>query len=116
MAGATRLICAAADLVDGGLGVRFATATGDSAFAVRFRGQVYGYINHCPHRGGELDWRPGDFFDAAGLYLICATHGALFCPADGSCVAGPCRGARLRAVVLHERGDRVWLDDETKDL
>ena len=52
MAGATRLICAAADLVDGGLGVRFATATGDSAFAVRFRGQVYGYINHCPHRGG----------------------------------------------------------------
>jgi len=41
----------------------------------------------------ELDWQPGEFFDIAGVYLVCSTHGAIFEPNSGLCVAGPCRGA-----------------------
>ena len=49
-----------------------------AAFAVRFRGRVRAFLNRCGHLPVELDWEEGRFFDASGLYLICATHGALY--------------------------------------
>ena len=109
------MICASAELLDGGDGVRFAVMQGGrevAAFAVRFRGQVYAYINRCAHVAVELDWQPGRFFDGDGLYLICATHGALYRPESGACVAGPCRGARLEPVPVIERNGGVFLKDE----
>ena len=33
-----------------------------------------------------------------GKYLICATHGAVFAPATGECLLGPCQGDRLDTV------------------
>ena len=51
---------------------------------------------------------PGDFFDASKLYLVCATHGALYEPDSGLCVAGPCRGARLKAVMLAEHHGGIY--------
>lgn len=38
---------------------------------------------------------------------MCATHGALFEPATGRCVAGPCRGATLEPVAVREDGGAV---------
>lgn len=114
MAEPERLICASEALVDGGAGVRFqVTRYGEvlPAFAVRFDGRVFGYINACAHVPVELDWQEGDFFDADGLYLVCATHGARYWPETGVCVAGPCTGARLRALELVERDGQVWLRD-----
>ena len=55
----------------------------------------------------ELDWQPGEFFELSGTYLVCATHGALFDPASGLCVAGPCRGASLARVAVGEGPDGV---------
>lgn len=107
-------VCASAALVDGGPGVRFAVATpagGEAAFAIRYCGQVYAYLNRCAHRLVELDWEPGQFFDAEGHHLICATHGALYLPATGSCIAGPCQGAGLVPVAVHEHDGSVWLAD-----
>lgn len=98
-------ICAATDLAEAGPGVRFEVpgALGpELAFAVRFAGRVHAYVNRCPHQGTELDWQPGEFFDLSGTYLVCATHGALFDPASGLCVAGPCRGASLARVPVAE--------------
>ncbi|KDC28054.1 hypothetical protein L505_3215 [Bordetella bronchiseptica F4563] len=49
-------VCAATDLVDGGLGVKVPVTDGAgqaSAFFVRYRGQVYGYLNRCAHVGVE---------------------------------------------------------------
>ena len=112
MAGREHLICESAALADGGRGVRFALATGDAAptgFAVRYAGAVHAYVNRCPHMGTELDWQPGEFFDLAGLYLVCATHGALFQPATGFCVSGPCRGASLERLATREDDGRVLL-------
>jgi nitrite reductase/ring-hydroxylating ferredoxin subunit len=112
-------ICAAAELVDGGAGVRrAATYAGGEAvvFFVRYDGRAYGYLNRCAHVPMELDWVEGQFFESSGLYLMCATHGAIYQPDTGKCVGGPCRGGRLRPVQVDERdtpdGSAVfWLPD-----
>ncbi|WP_116136442.1 Rieske (2Fe-2S) protein [Trinickia diaoshuihuensis] len=112
-------VCAAAELVDGGPGVRRAARylDGDAVvFFIRYDGKAYGYLNRCAHVPMELDWVEGQFFESSGLYLMCATHGAIYAPDSGRCVGGPCRGARLRPVEVEERetpeGRAVfWLPD-----
>ncbi|TSA10745.1 MAG: Rieske (2Fe-2S) protein [Betaproteobacteria bacterium] len=108
----SRLICASADLTDGGDGVRFAfDRNGETvpAFAIRHRGRVYAYLNRCAHIAMELDWKPGNFFDTDREYLICSTHGALYAPESGACRGGPCRGAALTALNLFEADGKVYL-------
>jgi nitrite reductase/ring-hydroxylating ferredoxin subunit len=99
-------VCAAEELVDGGAGVRV-PATEASGYAVvffvRYDGKPHGYLNRCAHVPMELDWNEGQFFESSGLYLMCATHGAIYEPDTGKCVGGPCRGARLRPVTVEER-------------
>ncbi|MGO1502642.1 MAG: Rieske (2Fe-2S) protein [Marinobacter sp.] len=60
------------------------------------------YLNQCPHMGVELNWMPGRFMDIDNLFLQCSTHGALFKPGDGECIAGPCQGDALTALDLRE--------------
>jgi nitrite reductase/ring-hydroxylating ferredoxin subunit len=87
-----RLICASAELVDGGDGVRFEVArAGESlpAFVVRWREKPFAYINECAHQTTELDWNAGDFFDESKLYLMCATHGAIYERTADSALAAP---------------------------
>jgi nitrite reductase/ring-hydroxylating ferredoxin subunit len=99
-------VCASDALADGGTGVRVdATLRGEQAvvFFVRYEGRAYGYLNRCAHVPMELDWAEGQFFESSGLYLMCATHGAIYAPDTGKCVGGPCRGARLRPVEVDER-------------
>lgn len=112
MAEARRLICAAGDLPERGTGVRFTveTARGPAAaFAVRYRGRAHGYVNRCAHAWVELDWRPGEFFDLSGLYLVCSTHGAAYLPDTGHCVSGPCKGQNLTKLALEEQDGQVYL-------
>ncbi len=106
------MICLSEALQDGGDGVRFTVmrVTGEEpAFVVRFGGKVHAYLNRCAHVPIELDWQPGQFFDDSRLYLICATHGAMYEPESGRCVAGPCRGAYLRSIPVAERDGCVYL-------
>jgi nitrite reductase/ring-hydroxylating ferredoxin subunit len=122
MARGERVICAAHELAERGLGVRFELGDATTGFVVRVDGEVHAYVNRCPHAGTELDWQPGDFFEVAGLYLTCSTHGALFEPRTGFCVAGPCRGASLERLQVRETEGRVVLgpqpsiDDEKNPL
>lgn len=58
------------------------------------------YLNQCPHMGVELNWKPGSFMDSDNLFLQCSTHGALFKPRDGECVAGPCQGDALTPLDI----------------
>ncbi|QJR15218.1 Rieske (2Fe-2S) protein [Usitatibacter palustris] len=107
-----RAICASDALPEGGKGVRFALrpeADEEKGFAVRFDGAVCAFVNRCPHLGTELDWQPGEFFEEAGLYLVCSTHGALFEPASGFCVSGPCHGATLDPIRVEERNGQVFI-------
>jgi len=105
-------ICDAADLSDGGSGVRFDVVVDGapaSGFVVRYRGVVAGFLNRCAHVAMELDWLPGLFFEDEGRYLMCATHGAIYEPDTGACAGGPClgRGGLQRLQVL-ERDGRIW--------
>jgi nitrite reductase/ring-hydroxylating ferredoxin subunit len=105
-------ICVSQRLQDGGRGVRFQIEHNGhiaSAFAVRHGGRVFAYLNRCAHKLVELDWQEGEFFDAEQRYLACATHGALYDPATGVCVGGPCRGATLTVVPVHEADGLAWL-------
>lgn len=110
------LLCASDAVLDSGRGMRFpVTAFGDDAsgFVVRHRGQVYAYLNRCAHVPIELDWNEGDFFESSGLYLMCATHGALYVPDSGQCAGGPCKGGRLRPIAVREvDGNIYWQPDE----
>ncbi|MBE2259439.1 MAG: Rieske 2Fe-2S domain-containing protein [Candidatus Accumulibacter sp.] len=111
MAADARLICSSGELVDGGPGVRFTVHRHDGdeqAFAVRFRGRAAAYINRCGHVPIELDWQPGQFFDDSKLYLICATHGALYSPKDGRCLGGRCQGRGLTPLVVEERDGAIY--------
>jgi nitrite reductase/ring-hydroxylating ferredoxin subunit len=111
MAGSERLICASAELADSGKAVRFEIEyIGDTApaFAIRFEGALYGYLNRCGHRPMELDWREGEFFDLDGRNLICSTHGASYAPASGRCAGGPCGATPLLKLLIEERGGCVY--------
>jgi nitrite reductase/ring-hydroxylating ferredoxin subunit len=68
-------------------------------------GEVRAYLNHCPHLGIPLNWQPDAFLSAEGTHIQCATHGALFRPEDGYCVAGPCRGQSLTALNVETDTD-----------
>lgn len=112
MADAARVICAGDALAERGKGVRFTVEyQGETraAFAIRYDGRVYAYLNSCAHVQVELDWLEGEFFDHSKLYLICATHGATYEPDSGYCVLGPCRGKSLIALPVAERGGEVLL-------
>jgi len=83
---------------------------GGSLIVLKADGRLRVYANRCPHRGTELDWLPGQFLDPSGRHLQCATHGALFRPDTGACIAGPCRGQALEPVPFAVRAGRVVLD------
>jgi nitrite reductase/ring-hydroxylating ferredoxin subunit len=112
MARREHLIGISADVLEGGKGLRFLLDEHTGGFAVRFRGELCAFVNRCPHMGTELDWQPGDLFEESGLYLVCSTHGAIFEPDTGKCVAGPCRGASLEPLQVREREGQVFLEEE----
>ena len=81
----------------------------ESLILHRDGGEVRAWLNICPHAGRRLDWAPGQFLKSKDGLLVCAAHGASFETAAGVCVAGPCRGERLRAVAEEVRGGAVVL-------
>lgn len=104
-------LCASDDVVESGRGVRFAVLAGgrqSTGFVIRFKGTAFAYLNRCAHVPIELDWNKGEFFDSTGLYLMCATHGAIYAPESGRCGGGPCRGSKLRSIALSEIGQQVY--------
>jgi len=70
---------------------------------------VHAYLNRCGHVPVELDWQHGEFFDDSKLYLICATHGALYAPESGQCLGGRCNGRGLTKLPVEERDGNIYL-------
>jgi nitrite reductase/ring-hydroxylating ferredoxin subunit len=66
--------------------------------------------NACPHMGIELDWDPRRLLTRNGRYLQCTGHGALFEPATGMCVRGPCAGESLTALPVRIQDDMILLE------
>ena len=113
------VICTQGDLAESGQGVRFAVNTPDGvqpAFAIRYQGEIYAYLNRCAHQSVQLDWNEGDFFSHDQEYLICATHGARYHPATGACAGGRCNGRGLTALAVCTREQQVVLFDMSNTL
>lgn len=114
MPSGTRL-CASTQVVESGSGFRFEVpwrGEPTPAFAIRHHGRVHAYLNRCGHIPVELDWQPGEFFDITRLYLLCATHGALYDPATGACLGGRCNGRGLVVLPVEEHDGHIYLTEE----
>jgi nitrite reductase/ring-hydroxylating ferredoxin subunit len=79
-------------------------------FVVRDNTLVVAYYNSCPHTGAPLDWVPDQFLSLDGSQIQCATHDARFRVEDGVCIAGPCTGKRLSAVVTVVEKEAVYAE------
>lgn len=104
-------LCRLDDIPDGeARGFTVGTGGGKRIILVTRRGgEVYAYVNACPHIGAPLDWTPNRFMSHDGRHLLCAMHGALFRVEDGYCVSGPCAGQRLAAVAVVPVDGQVFL-------
>lgn len=107
----TRLLTTLDGIEDGGFLEIEATIDGDAESLILHRrgSDVRAWFNVCPHAGRRLDWAPGRFLLGKDGLLVCAAHGASFELEQGLCVAGPCRGASLRAVAVDVHEGGVWL-------
>jgi nitrite reductase/ring-hydroxylating ferredoxin subunit len=106
-----QFLCPSSDLLDSGSAIPFHVryfSQSCAAFAVRYGGQVYAYLNRCSHVPMEMDYQPNQFFDLTGHWLMCATHGAMYSPQTGQCRMGPCRGALIKIEVTETQGAVHW--------
>lgn len=96
------LLCNTSEISDPGA-KGFEIDVGDKTlafFIVKKHGEVFGYINKCPHVGINLEWRPDDFLNIDKSLIQCSVHGAEFIIETGHCIAGPCHGKMLSTVEL----------------
>lgn len=104
-------LCASAELAERGRAIVWDVLQWRQparAFALRFDGKVVAYVNRCVHVPTELDWQPGEFLDADKRWILCSIHGAMYEPADGHCVGGPCGRGKLMPVAVTERDGQVY--------
>lgn len=76
-------------------------------FVVRQGDEVYAYQNYCAHAGHPLNWKPDSFLTPDSSQIICSSHGAVYDIKSGACVAGPCPGKKLRALIVEIRDGSV---------
>ena len=79
------------------------------AFLVCHEGRYYAWRNQCAHLPLPLDLGDNDFFTLDSRHLICRTHAAVYEPASGECISGPCAGKWLIPVEVEVRGNEVVL-------
>jgi len=77
------------------------------AVLLNFKGDIYAYVNRCRHIPISMDWVDNQFFTEDKRYLICANHGAIYEPATGECLWGPCFGAFLQGIPLKISGEKI---------
>ena len=104
-------LCNSRALADAGLAVPFDVIYAGQtcrAFAIRYQGLPYAYLNRCTHVAMELDWQPNRVFDADGQWLLCASHGAAYAPDTGQCAGGPCHGGLVKITLSETDGVVFW--------
>jgi nitrite reductase/ring-hydroxylating ferredoxin subunit len=82
----------------------------EECFLINFRGEFHAYVNRCRHIPIPMDWVDNHFFDEGGHYLMCQTHGALYQPSSGECLAGPAGacGKYLFRIPLEVERDVIY--------
>jgi nitrite reductase/ring-hydroxylating ferredoxin subunit len=80
------------------------------AFVLHHAGGFVAYLNRCCHIPMTMDWVENQFLSDDGQHILCATHGALYEPESGECVAGPPLGQCLTRVPIEIRDGVLWAD------
>jgi nitrite reductase/ring-hydroxylating ferredoxin subunit len=107
-------LCAVEHVPDGGAR-EFNFGDGREPFrliVLRSGGNVWGYLNKCPHFGVPLNVEPDRFTLFEHSYLYCSVHCAMFRFEDGFCEDGPCQGDSLLPVPLTIEQGRVRIATE----
>lgn len=78
-------------------------------FAVKKAGQIFLYLNQCPHLNINLEFVPDEFLDSEKNYIQCVNHGALFEIESGHCIAGPCSGQSLTPIEFTIENNQVFV-------
>jgi nitrite reductase/ring-hydroxylating ferredoxin subunit len=78
-----------------------------SVLVGRVAGDVRAYANVCRHHPLPLDFGADSAMGPDGRHLVCHQHGAVYRPADGLCVDGPCRGETLFEATVEVDGVEV---------
>jgi nitrite reductase/ring-hydroxylating ferredoxin subunit len=81
-----------------------------AGFIARVQGRLVAYENVCRHLPVSLDYDDNRFFTEDGAHFICQTHGAIYEPARGLCVRGPCAGAKLKPLPIRVSKGQIWLE------
>ncbi|WP_175651458.1 Rieske (2Fe-2S) protein [Pseudomonas sp. Marseille-P9899] len=82
----------------------------DTVIGLLWQGEVKAYRNLCPHLDVAMQYRKDRFMSGDGRHIVCFAHGALFDPADGVCLLGPCLGQALQALVVKTDDDlKLWV-------
>lgn len=82
-------------------------------FLVRKNGNVYGYINVCPHRYMPLNWKDDSFLTFDKAKILCVVHAAIFEVEDGSCVTMHCMDGLSPVALAVENGEVRLIDPGT---
>jgi nitrite reductase/ring-hydroxylating ferredoxin subunit len=83
-----------------------------NAVLIRFKGQVYGYLNQCVHMPRTLDCEDEHIFDDSERYLQCSMHSICYDPVTGESVSEICAGKKLTALKIIEEEGWVYLLDK----
>ena len=86
------------------------------AFLINDHGDFHAYVNRCRHMPTPLDFIRDEFFSEGRRYLMCYTHGALYEPATGLCVGGPCKGESLYSLPVRIEAGEVLVGCPAGDL
>ena len=85
-------------------------------FVVRVSGDYFVYENRCMHLPLPLDYGDNHFFTPDGKHLVCTSHGAMYEPSTGTCIQGPCAGARLKRLPFRVADDDLIVEPEESDV
>lgn len=88
--------------------MRFEVA-GQAAFAIRYQGHVYAYLNQCRHIPVEMDYRDGDFLIYQNTilsvrYMVRLINQTPDYVCEGHAVAAGYTRSRLKNVM----GRSIW--------
>lgn len=82
-----------------------------SMFVVRSLGEVFGYLNICPHYSSPLNCREGEFMSEDRSRIQCSAHYAEYRIEDGFGVAGAGEGCWLDPVPVHVENGMIVISD-----
>ncbi|MBO9546739.1 Rieske (2Fe-2S) protein [Caulobacter sp.] len=98
------------DLIPDGKARNYVLQIGEArfhGFVVRKGEAVFGYVDRCPHAGLPLAQELDRYLTPDGDLIMCSWHGAVFTVEEGTCVGGPCVGARLSPWPVEALDGRV---------